>query len=67
MSLAGTDLEGMRVQLVADAAAAVLVLLVAVVLSVFKPRGMTRHGQRKQHQQRGRQAGQRAQHTAPVP
>jgi hypothetical protein len=36
----------MRVQLVADAGAAILALLVATVLSVFKPRGLTRHGQR---------------------
>lgn len=30
------------------AAAALLLLLVAATLSVFKPRGMTRYGQRKQ-------------------
>jgi hypothetical protein len=33
------------------AALALLVLLVATVLAVYKPRGMTRYGQRKQHQQ----------------
>lgn len=32
--------------------AALLLLLVAVTLSVFKPRGMTRYGQRRQHEQR---------------
>jgi len=31
---------------------ALLVLLVATVLAVYKPRGMTRYGQRKQHQRR---------------
>jgi hypothetical protein len=41
-----SDMNGMRVQLVADAGAAILALLVATVLSVFKPRGLTRHGQR---------------------
>lgn len=36
-----------RLQLVFDAAGGIALLLVAVVLSVFKPRGMTRHGRRK--------------------
>lgn len=34
------------------AALALLVLLVATVLAVYKPRGMTPYGQRKQHEQR---------------
>ena len=34
------------------AAAALLLLLVATTLSVYKPRGMTPYGQRKQHEQR---------------
>jgi hypothetical protein len=34
------------------AALALLVLLVAVTLAVYKPRGMTRYGWRKQHEQR---------------
>jgi hypothetical protein len=34
------------------AALALLVLLVATVLAVFKPGGMTRYGRRKQHEQR---------------
>jgi hypothetical protein len=34
------------------AALARLVLLVATVLAVYKPRGMTRYGWRKQHEQR---------------
>lgn len=32
-----------------------LVLLVPLVLNIYKPRGMTRHGQRKQRAQRDRQ------------
>ncbi|MGW4197130.1 hypothetical protein [Streptomyces sp. NPDC005004] len=56
-SLSSGDLFGMRVQLLADAAAALVVLLVAVALSVYKPRGLTRHGWR-------RQQGLRAQQTA---
>ncbi|MEV6406070.1 hypothetical protein AB0M58_24400 [Streptomyces bobili] len=45
------ELQGMRVQLVADAAAALLVLLTAAALSVFKPRGVTRYGRRRQRGQ----------------
>ncbi len=35
--------------------ATLLLLLVAVALSVYKPRGMTGYGRRKQHEQRTRQ------------
>lgn len=42
----GADLAGMRVQLVADSAAASVVLLGATVLAVYKPRGETRWGRR---------------------
>ncbi|MFD3817611.1 hypothetical protein ACFWRZ_21305 [Streptomyces rubiginosohelvolus] len=41
----------MRIQLMADAAAALLVLLTAAALSVFKPRGMIRYGRRRQRGQ----------------
>lgn len=44
--LGPSDMNGMRVQLVFDAGAAVLALLVTSVLSVYKPRGLTRHGQK---------------------
>lgn len=40
-----SDMNAMRIQLIADAAAALLALLVTTVLSVYKPRGLTRHGQ----------------------
>jgi hypothetical protein len=50
-TLADGELEGMRIQLIADAAAALLVLLAAAALSVFKPRGVTRHGRRRQREQ----------------
>jgi hypothetical protein len=42
----GADLTGLRLQLVVDAAAAVLVLLGATVLAVYKPRGETGLGRR---------------------
>ena len=46
------DLHGLKVQLVIEAAAAVLVLLVATALSVYKPKGVTRYGWRKPREQR---------------
>ena len=50
--LAGATLRGLRTQLVADASAALLALLVATTLSVYKPRGITPYGWRKQREQR---------------
>ena len=43
------DLRGLRVQLVVDATAALVALLLATVLGVYKPRGLTRWGRRSQH------------------
>lgn len=45
-TLARGELAGLRVQLVADAGAALLALLIATALSVYKPRGMTPYGRR---------------------
>ncbi|GEC08601.1 hypothetical protein SSP24_62560 [Streptomyces spinoverrucosus] len=59
-NLSSGDLNGMRVQLVADAAAAVAVLLTATALSIYKPRGITRYGWRMQHKQRAARAGDAA-------
>lgn len=42
--VSGADRRGTGVQLVVDAGAALLVLLVATTLSVYKPRGLTRFG-----------------------
>ncbi|MEX2282277.1 MAG: hypothetical protein WEE89_07325 [Gemmatimonadota bacterium] len=50
-TLSSGDLRGLRVQLIFDAGAALLVLLVATTLSVCKPKGLTRYGWRKQRQQ----------------
>ncbi|NGO12229.1 hypothetical protein G5C60_32645 [Streptomyces sp. HC44] len=63
-SLSGSDLSGMRVQLVVDAAAAVAVLLITTALSVHKPRGLTRYGWRTQREQRAERAGGAAVDTA---
>jgi hypothetical protein len=49
-TLASGELAGLRIQLVADAGAALLALLVATTLSVYKPWGRTRYGRRKHEQ-----------------
>lgn len=56
--LSPTDMTGMRTQLIADAGAAVLVLAVAAVLSVYKPRGVTKYGRIRAERQQpaGRQS-----------
>lgn len=52
-ALSGGELGPLRVQLVADATAAVVVLLIAVSLSIFKPRGLTPRGLRVQTSRKG--------------
>ncbi len=44
--------RGIQIELVAYTGAALLALLVATTLAVYKPRGMTPYGWRKQHEQR---------------
>ena len=46
------ELRGMRIQVAGDAAAAVIVLVLATALAVYKPSGLTRQGWRKLHAQR---------------
>ena len=46
---AGADLAGLRFQLVVASGAALLVLLAATVLSIYKPQGMTPYGWRRRH------------------
>ncbi|MGH9008535.1 MAG: DUF2269 domain-containing protein [Acidimicrobiia bacterium] len=51
----GESLEMLRSpSVVVHSGVALLLLLVTTTLSVYKPRGMTRYGQRKQRQQRSR-------------
>ena len=45
-TLGSTDLSQLRVQLIADAVGAIIALLVATFLSVYKPRGLTPYGRR---------------------
>ncbi|HEV8579514.1 MAG TPA: hypothetical protein VGX68_10580 [Thermoanaerobaculia bacterium] len=51
-TLFSEDLRGARIQLAVIAGAAMLALLVATTLAVFKPRGMTPYGKRKQQEWR---------------
>lgn len=48
-TISGDDLLGLRRSLRTHAAGGLVVLLVLVALSIYKPRGVTRHGWRKQH------------------
>ena len=50
-SLGSADLRELRIQLLVDASAALVVLIVATVLAVYKPRGKTRYGRRKEQKQ----------------
>lgn len=47
-ALSRADLGALRLQLVVDAGAALVALLVTTTLSVYKPRGVTRYGRRKE-------------------
>jgi len=51
-TLPDADLDGLRRSPVIHAAGGLLVLLVPLALSLYKPRGMTRYGWRKHHEQR---------------
>ena len=46
-SFGASDFHNMRIQLVGDAVAALVVLLIATVLSVFKPQGLTPFGRKQ--------------------
>lgn len=50
------ELRDLRIQLIADAAAAVVVLIVATGLSIYKPRGLTAYGWRKLREEKRRAA-----------
>jgi hypothetical protein len=50
-ALPHADLREAGIQLVVHAAGGLLVLLVPVLLSIYKPQGMTRYGWRKQFEQ----------------
>ena len=51
-NFSGTALSGLRSQVVVQAAAALVVPVVATALSVYKPQGRARHGWCVQQEQR---------------
>ena len=52
MTFSGANLHEMQVQMVVASAIALLALLVEIALAVYKPRGMTAYGWRKQYAER---------------
>ena len=50
-TLSSVDLVGLRTSLMVHAAGGLLVLLTVATLAVYKPRGMTRYGLRKEREQ----------------
>ena len=50
-TVAGAD-PGLRIQMIAASGAALVALVVATALAVYKPRGMTAYGWRKQYEER---------------
>ena len=50
-ALSSADLRAARTELVIHGTGGLLVLLIPMVLSVYKPRGTTRYGWRKQHEE----------------
>ena len=51
-TVSGADFDGLRLQLVVNASLAIVALVVNTALGVFKPRGMTPYGWRKQNERR---------------
>lgn len=52
-TLLSADLRSARVSLVIHAAAGLLVLVLPLILSIYKPRGLTRYGWRKRAEEAG--------------
>ena len=51
-TFSGAELHGLQVQMLIASVAALLALLAATTLGVYKPRGLTPYGWRKQQEQR---------------
>jgi hypothetical protein len=65
-SVAGADARALQVQLVGDAGAAALALLVNVTLSLYKPYGLTAYGRRKEGERRQLSASDSGAERAPM-
>ncbi len=66
-TLSSADLRGLRSSLRTHAVGGLLVLLLTTALSVYKPRGMTRYGWRKQQEQGDSGPGSGRGATDPLP
>jgi hypothetical protein len=64
MTLSSADLRAARTELVVHASGGLVVLLIPMALSVYKPRGMTQYGWRKQCEQEAPSQPIRGQHDA---
>jgi hypothetical protein len=65
-ALSSSDLRQLRIQLVGDASAALFVLLVTTILSVYKPWGMTPYGIRRQLEEANGRAVISKRHARPA-
>jgi hypothetical protein len=65
-TLSSADLREPRIQLVVAAGAGLLVLIVETTLGVYKPRGLTPYGWRKQHAERTASPAGEAATSAPA-
>jgi hypothetical protein len=63
-TLSSADFRAARTELVVHASGGLIVLLIPMALSVYKPRGMTRYGWRKQYEQEAPSRPIRGQHDA---
>lgn len=64
-TLPSAELGRVGTQLVGDASGAILVLLAATALAVYKPWGRTRYGRRKQQEQERREVRQQSGNETP--
>lgn len=53
ISFSGADHTGLQTSMVIHAAGGLVILLAAIILAIYKPRGMSRYGVRKLQEQRG--------------
>src|SRR6266511_160773 len=65
-TIGGADMRALQIQIVGDAGAALLALLVNVTLSIYKPGGTTAYGRRKKEEERQLPAAEISGEPAPV-
>jgi hypothetical protein len=66
-AVSGAEIHALQIQLVGDAGAALLALLVNVTLSIYKPQGLTPYGRRKSLEERRGTESTLAEGGAPSP